>query len=211
MFPSLQGIIFAGLCFQGRTELALETFHTSVGFCLVGFFEGLKLLFFFFSLAAQFLIDTTGEAEAEGSVTSCSQGAFTLLSDHPHLQTTSVNTSAVSLWEMSSPVAGWQPWGREAQSTTSDVQQTRVMLRCRGQGALWKWDCEMCVLSPSCNSCHNLCKLLTFLGLSLASLFCDGPLPRILAWGFTLEQHIHFVSCPPFRQTSQGSHPPANK
>lgn len=57
--------------------------HTSVGFCLVGFFEGLKLVFFF--LAAQFLIDRTGEAEAEDSVTSCSRGAFALLHDHPHL------------------------------------------------------------------------------------------------------------------------------
>lgn len=137
-------------------------------------------------------------------MTSCSQAVFTLLHEHSHLHNyISEFLSSVSVGNVLT--CGWMTdLGQGSPGYSSDVQQTRVMLRCRRQAALWKLDCEIRALSPSCNSCKNLCKWLTFLGFSLANLFCNVSLPRVLAWGFTLEKHIHFVSCPPSRQTSQG-------
>ncbi|RMC08107.1 hypothetical protein DUI87_15139 [Hirundo rustica rustica] len=66
-------ILTVGLAATTRTQ------NVTVGGYYPGVIVSIELL------AAQSLIDTTGEAEAEGSVISRSQGAFTLLRDYPHL------------------------------------------------------------------------------------------------------------------------------
>lgn len=45
MYASMQGIISQASASKEGQNWALETFHTSVGFCLVGFFEGLRGFF----------------------------------------------------------------------------------------------------------------------------------------------------------------------
>lgn len=47
MFASMWGIFFPASVSKEGQNRALETFHTSVGFCLAGFFEDLKFVFFF--------------------------------------------------------------------------------------------------------------------------------------------------------------------
>lgn len=86
-------IIFLGLCSRGRTE------PVWLGF--------LGVLLILFSQTVQFLIDTTGGAEAEGAMmypvvrlpspSSMTTDTFT---------TTAVKTLAVPLWEIPSPL-GW--------------------------------------------------------------------------------------------------------
>lgn len=186
----MQGIIFPGLCFQGRTELA----HIS-RICLVGFFEGLKLLvcFFFFpqqlssSLIQLEMLKQRVQWHPVARVPSPSSVTIHPFRLHQWTPYLCLCEQCPHLWVDDRPGTGKprvQQWCSADKSNTQ-VQKTRSPMEVR---------LRLCVLSPSCKSCHSRVNDWPFLGFhwqtSSVMVPCQGCWLGALLWKST------FTLCP---------------